>query len=277
MRFRTSALILAAGACALAANTAMAQSQVYARDNRLNRALSFPVNAPAPNVIWPSGTFDGYAMDFSADATVLYGIQEGTATLNPLHLGTIDLTTGAFSSIGVMSGDGADVTNWTGLAIGPDNTFYGSSSGNLYLINPATAATTLIGSFGTGGTVIDIAIDSQGNMYAHDIGTDSLYSVDKSSGAATLIGPTGFAAGFAQGMDFDWATDTLYAHIYISGGVAHWASFDLTTGAATSLLDTSSWNSELEIAIASPIPEPGSLAVLGLGGLGLLRRRRVNA
>jgi hypothetical protein len=113
-------------------------------------------------------------------------------------------------------------------------------------------------------------------MFGHDIGTDSLYSIDKTTGAATLIGTTGFLANFAQGMDFDYSTNTLYATIYTGGGTGMFSRFDLTTGAATGIFSTQplgAAGAEMEMAVAAPIPEPTSLTLVGLGAAGLVWRR----
>ena len=66
--------------------------------------------------------------------------------------------------------------------------------------------------------------------------------MNKTTGAATLVGPIGINANFAQGMDFDWATNTLYATMYVGTGVGAYVAIDTTTGAPTS------W----------PIPRPGT-------------------
>src|SRR4029450_8092588 len=111
----------------------------------------------------------------------------------------------------------------------------------------------------TGAIVIDIAIDINGNMYGHEIGLDNLISINKNTGAATIIGPTGQAANFARGRDLDYATGELYATIYTGGGTGVYARMNLATGAAVVLTSTTSWNSEMEMAINSPVPEPASL------------------
>ncbi len=236
--------------------------------------LSFPSNAPAQNVLSTTATFDGFAMDFNSAATTLFGIAAGSAAVGPNSFGTIDTTTGNFAPLVAVTGLPAG-TSAGGLSVDPtDETFYVNDGTTLYTLNTTSGALTVVGLFGTGLLNIDIAIDSNGNMFGHDIGADNLLSIDKTTGAATIIGPTGFAANFAQGMDFDFATDTLYATVYTGGGTGAYVSFDLTTGAGTTIASTTPWNAEMEMAIASAIPEPTSMALLGLGGLAMLRRRR---
>jgi hypothetical protein len=249
---------------------------VYALDLRGdNELLSFPVENPAPNVI-AGVSYDAYTLDFNSQATALYAI-----TISDLMLGTIDTGTGAFTGIAPVTGLGGSETT-TGLSVDPtDETFYvstavGADANYLYAVDPGTGAATLVaplvGNVG-GELFIDIAIDANGQMYAHDIGNDALYIVDKTTGAATQLGSTGYAANYAQGMDFDYETNTLYATLYTGGGTGAFVWFDLNNGAANQIVSTTPWDMEMEMAIDSPIPEPASLSLLALGGLMLLRRR----
>ena len=230
-------------------------------------SLSDPANRIFINTNADYGT---YAMDFDPTATTLYAHNVTTG-----GFGTIDVNTGLYSPIapitGLAAGDAV-----TGLTIAPSGAAYLSSATNLYSIDLGTAACTLIGPM-TGATLmIDISADANGRVYGHDIGTDSLYSIDTASGAATLIGPHGLAANFAQGMDFDWSTNTLYATIYTGAGTGQFVSWDTSTGAVTTVLDTGAagWNMELEMAVRSPIPGPASAGLLGLAALAATRRRR---
>jgi uncharacterized repeat protein (TIGR01451 family) len=149
-------------------------------------------------------------------------------------LGTIDLTTGAFTPL-VSCPPGGGAANWTGLTIDPvTGVFYGSTATSLFTIDPATGSSTLLGNFGT-TLMIDIAINMDGQMYGHDIGTDAIYSIDTASGVAMLIGPTGYLANFAQGMDFDNDDGTLYIFLYVGSGANVYGTVNLATGAVTPL------------------------------------------
>ena len=86
--------------------------------------------------------------------------------------------------------------------------------------------------------MIDIAVNPAGAMYGHDIFTNSIYTINTSTGAATLVGPTGYLANFAQGMDFDNEDGTLYIFLYIGTGVNHYGTVNLATGAVTALATT---------------------------------------
>lgn len=218
-----------------------------------------------------------YAMDFNTAGTILYVVNHMPGTL---ELGTVDTTTGVYTAGPAIPS--VTVTE-TGLSVDPtDETFYMSTATSLFTLDPVTGGTGYIGDFvDAAGTplaiVIDIAIDNGGQMFAHDIDSDSLYSIDKTTAVATLVGPSGLAANFAQGMDFDPATNLLYAAIYTGGGTGSYGTWDTTTGVFSEILDLPSFpdptadGRELEMAIR--IPEPATLSLLALGALGLLRRR----
>jgi uncharacterized repeat protein (TIGR01451 family) len=191
-----------------------------------------------------------FGYDYDASATTLYALNYDTN-----EFGTFDPSTGTFTAIG-PSVPGAG-ENWTGLTIDPSSdTFYASASAcgsysNLYTLDPATGTPTVVGDI-TGATcVIDIAMNPSGDMYAHDIVTDSMYQVDPSTGAGTLLGPTGYPANYAQGMDFDNDDGTLYIFLYQGGGANVYGTVDLVTGAVTPLA-TNNPLGEFEGAI--PIP-----------------------
>jgi hypothetical protein len=102
-------------------------------------------------------------------------------------------------------------------------------------INLTNGAVTLIGSQTTTPLLIDISMNASGTLYGHDISTDAIYPINPATGAATLVGPTGFAANFAQGMDFDNEDGTLYIFLYQGGGANVYGTVNLSTGAVTPL------------------------------------------
>ena len=184
-----------------------------------------------------------FATDFDPTATTLYALNSDTKTW-----GTMNLTTAAFTVIGASVPSGAGHNNWSGLAIHPvTGVVYASAIAGvvnvpygLYTINPATGAATLIGQDAASMAMIAIAINCNGQLYGHDIITDSIYSINTSNGAVTLIGPTGVNSNFAQGMDFDNTTNELYAWTYLGSFVTRYGTINLTTGALTTLTMNSS-------------------------------------
>ena len=200
-----------------------AQDIGYISDN----FVSFELDDFSGQAVVGTTTNVYYGMDFDPSATTLYALNDTTG-----ELGTIDLTTTAFTGLVPCP---APVDIWTGLSIDPNTgVFYASDATNLYTIDPATGAATLVGPFGT-GLMIEIAMGPEGDMYGHDIGTDAIYQIDPNTGAATLVGPTGYNANYAQGMDFDNQDGTLYIWLYQGSGANIYGTVNLTTGAVTPL------------------------------------------
>src|SRR5690625_7247666 len=91
-------------------------------------------------------------------------------------------------------------------------TLYASGStllGNsLFVIDPDALTATEVGEI-TGpdlapdAIVIAIAVSPEGLMYGLDIIDDVLLAIDKDTGEASVVGPVGEDANFAQDMDFD--------------------------------------------------------------------------
>jgi len=184
---------------------------------------------------------------------------------------TLDLATGNATLVGAY-GDSAIVMH--GLEyVAATGKMYGMSSHNngLYDINVSTGAATLIGTTGlTSFSNLGWNSDTS-TMYMTNSGADSFYTIDLNSGSATLIsslgGPTnpnGLAYNSANGMLYmvDNSTDNLY-------------TIDMGTGIANLIGSTGTGNLLGLAYIADPIPEPATMAVLGLGALAALRRRRV--
>lgn len=129
----------------------------------------------------------------------LYAAKGGSGN-SPLY--TVDPVTGVFTSVGSTS------RAFTGLAFDPTSgVLYGATSNNsplnlrsLVTVNPASGATTLVGSFGIGGTLADIAFKSDGTLYGWASNGGHLHSVNKSTGAATIVGA---ATRVGSGMGFE--------------------------------------------------------------------------
>lgn len=236
------------GLFAALASTASAQSQVVGLDLLADEYFTSTTTSFV-NDYNPIGQESRriFGLDWTADGSTLYGIDRDS-----LEVVTIDPVTGASTATGVTA---PSITTHTGLTAAPDGvTWYASSrdlvTGNtdLYRGDILTGVFTFVGVIDS-TAIIDIAMNAQGELYGHSIGTDSLYSIDTTTGQGTLIGPTGFDANFAQGMDFDPATGDLIATIYIGSGAGVFCRIDLMTGAATPLEDTTPLFAEMEIAI----------------------------
>jgi hypothetical protein len=196
--------------------------------------VSFDTDDPGSfNTIAPTA-LDPFAGDFGTeDNTTLYIITYTNPTLY-----AIDITTGAETMIapatGVTSGQ-----NVSGMAC--DKTtgvMYASSTdisaSDIYTVNLETGELTLIGTTGIPG-IIEIAIDGTGTMYAWDIVNDEAFTVDKSTGASTLLGPLGYNLNYAQGGNWDPVSDVIYLAAYSASGQL--MTMDKATGALTVIGD----------------------------------------
>ena len=148
-----------------------------------------------------------------AQAAVMFG---ATAAGAPGELYTINPATGAIiTDIGPLHDAGNTNYPITGLAFHPITGVLYGSTGNagavdakLVTINPVTALVAVIGNFNTGltnaggtpATMADIDFDSSGNLYGvASIGGPSLFSINTTTGQATLVGPNGVATSTTGG------------------------------------------------------------------------------
>jgi len=194
-----------------------------------------PGNMSSPAVVKDeTGTEDNYGYDFSPDGSVLYGVNAATTTLF-----SVNQITGAANTIGPMATPA--FINWFDLTIDPvSGKAYAGSWGNagggtfnLYTVNLATGATTLIQSVSQPDQLVDMSMNCAGELYAESVGQDKLYRVDPATAVATPIGAIGYDLQFAQGMDFDNATGVLHAWLFDATNTSHYSSINTATGAAT--------------------------------------------
>jgi hypothetical protein len=183
-----------------------------------------------------------FAIDFDNGAQTLWAIDSNcNPTCVGRNFGTINQTTGAFTVVGAIAAapNGPPAgCNFSGLKFDPtsSNVYFSAICGTsttIWSLNLATGNATQAGSTPIPGLIIDIAIDRTGQMYGHDISLDQLLRIDKTNGTFVVVGSTGQAANFAQGMDFDPVDNTLYAFIIRSDTTAAICTVNLTTGLFT--------------------------------------------
>jgi hypothetical protein len=184
----------------------------------------------------------------------LYGVDQGSA------LYKINATTAASTLVGNTN------AFINGLDFRSNGVLYGSGEDNLYTIDTSTGVATLVGS--NGGlyqSAGDIAFAPDDSLY---MTTDSnqLVKLNTATGAATLVG----AIGFFNVYGIDFIGNTLYG--ITDGGQL--LTVDTTTGAG-SLVTAATTGFSCGGSSVNPVPEPGSLALLSLGGLMIMLRRRV--
>ena len=198
------------------------------------------------NLVSTPGVTSAYAGDFAYDTDTLYLVSDDTHLLY-----SVDVATGVATAVGPCVPVGAQT--WTGMAWDPTTqTMYASGTdgvtATLYTINLETGAATQVVNISSAPYTIDIAVDSSGQMYAVDISLDSLLTIDKATGATSIIGSIGFTANYAQGLDFDLDNNILYMAAYNYNGVSGQGEMrivDTSTG-NTSLLGTFPGGNEVD-------------------------------
>lgn len=164
----------------------------------------------------------------------LYAALGSTRTTSNLY--TVNPATGVMTSIGpigfALTGLAVDPT--TGILYGlttPNSTAHPRS---LITVDPVTGAGTFIGATVSGrDPLTDLAFDSLGNCYGQ-AQNSLLASINKATGAATLIGSGAGLPTFGGGLSFD-SSDRLYGApvgVYV-GGYLHLYSINPATGLYT--------------------------------------------
>jgi hypothetical protein len=176
-----------------------------------------------------------------------------------------------------------------GLAFDLDGTLYGTASDNvldfsnlLIRIDPTSGAGTLVGSLGTVGPdsvagVDGIAVNPMtGVLYGvggvvnaagNFLGGGMVYTIDKQSGAATMIGQLPPPATNVAGLAFD-PTGRLFGSLGLRDG--RLVQINLSDFSVQVLGDTGG-GSLSDIAV---VPEPATTAVVGLASLAVLALAR---
>jgi hypothetical protein len=235
--------------------------------------ISSPANStaigpqPSDGTLW-TATFVGN--DFSRQYVL--GDQNVLRTIS-----TVDATV---TDIGPAAPSADEGEYWVGMRWDPttDKVFAVACNHvigvgcHLYTIDPATAAVGLVAPLAGGSAdylPVDVAINSAGEMYAVSIidpYDNYLIKIDTGTGDVQVIGPTGVNAAYAQGLDFDKSTDTLYWAAF--GALGAGGAFqgkvytvDVSSGAVTELGPTPNGGSEIwALAIATAAPSEESHA-----------------
>lgn len=222
-------------------------------------------------------------IDFSPTGT-LYGLQVTGFSSQPL-LYSIDPVTGAATPIGTGLGFTGFIEG--DLAFDPVTgmlyALYSVASNDmsLFAIDTNTGLASLVGSFGAAfRDPSGMAFDGAGNLWVLNTqpGTNSLLRLDKTN--AQVLSDVGLIESGSPyntldtnlGMDFDPVTGTMFVSTTLL-----W-TLDTATGTLTALLGGNSFLPNVPglavVPVGTSVPEPGVLALLALGFVGLAVARR---
>ena len=191
-----------------------------------------------------------YAGDFIGDDLFkVYAIRYDNR-----HLITLETMPLAETDVGILPAPPSG--HYRGMAYDPatGNTYVSSCGGSisyLFLLDVATPTTTLIGQITNSPCTSALAADDSGNLWGADTTNDTLLSIDKSTGAGTVIGDLGFSSAYEEGMDWDSASDQLYLAAY---------NFD-TSVTELRIVNTVTGNTTLVGQIGGTMLELGWLAI----------------
>jgi len=166
-----------------------------------------------------------------------YGCEYAFGNGEPL-IWTINPVVGDMTQVGSYDPEGTGLLSFNGLAYDPtDDIMYGCNSSSLFTVDMNNGSSNWIGNFGISkGIMIAIAFDNSGNLFGIELITDSLYSIDPTTGIASQIGSgLGININYAQDMAFDFDTGILYLSAYTVTPETEGALYtcDTNTGVAT--------------------------------------------
>ncbi len=195
--------------------------------------ISMPIPAGTPfATLAPFDPGAGFASSMTKGGNGNYYLTEINTGLYQFNTGT-----GALTLLGSITG-ASEQPN--GISFNPANSmYYIMGSTNFYSFDINTRVATLIGNTGVAGALfIDLCFNASGVCYAYDLVTDAAYTINISTGVATLLGALGYDANYGQGMSYDMETSTIYLSAFNNGTVTgQLRTMNPATGATTLVTD----------------------------------------
>jgi len=278
-----AALALLAGVAAGQTNRdLLAINNLQGDSNNNNGLIAFnPTTLPNWTTIGLTGLSGCGAMDFTG-ASPMNGAPMTLYAVDTFGTGgfySIDHTTGVATYIGSA---GAAVDDF---AYNPaDGYMYGITGSNLYRFDLGTGGATLVGTYNIGGLETGLGFDSAGNAYIQDLVNDKIYKAAPGSFNAVELYNLlnyGISANYSQGLFVDWSNGNrgYYGALNVNTFDGELWEFDINGGGMFFISNFGPLDPdglppvETGDLTAYPIPAPASIALLGLGGLALRRRR----
>jgi hypothetical protein len=185
------------------------------------------------------------------------------------NLWTVDYTTGALTLVGPYNVGSAIVMH--GLEVDETGQLYGYSyaavmGARFFSVDRTTGQATPISDPGTGGFGSLGFVPSTGTMYLGDTALDQLMTIDRTTGATTVVGSYGPAAiAAAPQIGIALAYDPQYGMYALNNtGTDSLWSLDLSTGQATFVANLSTGNL-ISLAFVGNATPPGTPYCFGDG------------
>lgn len=195
----------------------------------------------------------------------------------PGNFWAIDPMTAEATLIGQMGVDIADLA-WNPV----DGRMYGTSSSTLYTIDLNTGQATQVGTYDVSNMLeVGLGVDSEGRMHVHDLTSNTIYRSTTPGGTSLqTLHSIPFNTNFSQGLFVDWTTNQGY-HAALDASNLDSVNYEytLTAGSYTFVdlfpEEPSTGLPQVEVGdLTFFIPAPGTAALLAMGGLLAMRRRR---
>lgn len=218
-------------------------------------------------------------LDYNGDGSVLYAADSFGSSPGAIY--SVNDQTAQATLLGNAPAAMNDLA-WNPVT----NDLYGTDgAGNLWanLDDPTNAQ--LVGAYSVGGLLeVGLGFDSGGNVYVHDLITDTIYTGNAGSLltlSALQVLP--FDSNFSQGLYVDWNGDDTGYHAALNNSNLQSENYTFGTQLGGSgynfvgafPIDGGTGLPEVEVGdLTMLVPTPSTFALLGLGGLVATRRRR---
>jgi hypothetical protein len=149
----------------------------------------------------------------------------------------LDLATGGATFIG-----GYGTTTVVMLGLEWDNvlgSLWGASNGNLFSISPGSGVASAVGTSGLSGFTNLVYVPETDSMYATNNGIRAFYSVNRTTGVMTLIGPLGAGSTNPGALAYDTDNGVIYM---VDGTSDNLYTINVLSGAATVVGSTGTGN-----------------------------------
>ena len=259
-------------ACLTIAAASTAQANLVAIERDTGNLFQVSTADASLTLLGNTGVADLGALDYASDG-YLYGLTSGLSAAL-YRIDPADANATLVGSVGSYMFEG-------GLAITPEGFAYAVNGGDtgdalVYTIDLATGAGTEVGPLGDRRDVNGLGLRDDGMLIGLDRVGNELIAIDPVTRSTTEIASVDPLIGMIGGM----ALGEGYAYFATGGPDSHTPGsnelyeFDPYTGTHTLIGNFNGTVLGQGISGIAVIPEPASMALLVLGSLSLLRRRR---